>query len=334
MARPRTMSIGGATFDLFVRMDRSAVTEADGGLSLCFPAGAKIKVEQIIETCGGGAANTSVGLARLECDTSFCGVVGSDQWGERLLKNLQDEHVDILSATVVEGENSSSSIILSLGSGERVILYNAGTNIHLQDATFDREAASKCDWLYLTHLQQGSTIIFDDIITILSHPTKTVGLTWNPGSTQIKEGWGSPENRALLARTRVLLVNKEEAAAFTKTKETEEALRILSDAGAAVVCVTDGKNGAMATDGKTLYRCAPIADAAVVDVTGAGDAFGTGVTWAILNGLDLPTALRAGTISSTSVLGFFGAQAGLLTNTEMQKRLSSSRPDVQMTPLR
>ncbi len=328
------MSIGGATFDLFVQMNRERVTETGDSSSLCFPAGAKIPVEQIIETCGGGASNTSVGLRRLGCEAAFCGVVGNDQWGERMLKNLQDEGVDIASATIVEGENSSSSIILSLGSGERIILHNTGTNIHLHDATFDRAAAATRDWLYLTHIQQRSTVILDDIIAILSDATRNVGLTWNPGSTQIAEGYASEGNRTLLAHTRILLLNREEALAFTKAADAEQALTLLIQTGTRIICITDGAAGATATDGTQIYRCPPKPDCEIVDTTGAGDAFGTGATWAILQGLDLPAALRAGTINAANVLGSIGAQDGLLTDIEMKNRLSSSTLDVQMTPLR
>jgi malate dehydrogenase (oxaloacetate-decarboxylating) len=43
--------------------------------------GHKVKVREVVESCGGGANNTAVGLARLGCNAAFCGVVGDDQWG-------------------------------------------------------------------------------------------------------------------------------------------------------------------------------------------------------------------------------------------------------------
>ncbi|TSC98729.1 MAG: hypothetical protein Greene101449_862, partial [Candidatus Peregrinibacteria bacterium Greene1014_49] len=61
-----------------------------------------------------------------------------------------------------------------------------------------------------------------------------------------------------------------------------------------------------------------------IDTTGAGDAFTTGVTWALLTGLTLPDALIAGTINSGSVVGAIGAQAGLLTDIEMRARMKST----------
>lgn len=327
------MTIGGATFDLFVRTGGAASAGAGGQeRELRFPVGAKIGVEQIIETCGGGASNTAVGLSRLGCAVAFCGVVGNDQWGERMLKNLRENGVDASPATVVEDENSSSSIILSVESGERIILYNAGSTVHLHDVTFDRAEAQERDWIYLTHLQKAGREIMDDLAAMTGGEGR-IGLTWNPGGTQVNAGWDAQENRALLAHTDILLLNKEEALGFTRTATVEDALRTLLKAGVKTVCVTDGKDGATATDGTQVFHCPPPEDVEVTDTTGAGDAFGTGLTWAILNGLDLPTALRTGTINATSVLGSIGAQAGLLTNTEMTKRLSSLQLPVQSHPL-
>ena len=107
---PRTLSIGGATFDLFVRTATPVMLQKNGKGEkiLALPLGAKIRVDQVIEACGGGAANTSVGLKRLGCEGHFCGIIGSDQWGERMLGTLQKEGVDVSSATVVEGETSAS----------------------------------------------------------------------------------------------------------------------------------------------------------------------------------------------------------------------------------
>ncbi len=331
MSAFRTLSIGGATYDLFVRTGKDIVCDDCEPKSLLLPVGRKIRVQEVIETCGGGAANSSVGLARLGLETSFCGIIGSDQWGERMLQNLQKEGVDVSGATVIENETSSFSIILNTDSGERVILYSTGANAHLHDATFDKDRAGRMDWLYFNHIHEKSHVIEDDIVRILSDYPR-VGMTWNPGGRQLKKGMEDPGNAALLRRTGLLLLNKEEAAVFTGKSTSEDAIRVLLKAGAMHVCITDGPHGSLASDGRTLYFCGAVEGAPVTDSTGAGDAFGTGATWAIVTGLGLPIALQAGTINATSVLGSIGAQAGLLTHTEMQNRLNQSALRVEARP--
>lgn len=327
---PRTLSIGGATYDLFVRTDQSIVHEHEGRKMFSFPLGDKIRVNDIVSTVGGGASNTSVGLARLGCQASFCGIVGEDQWGNLICDNFKKERVNTDLATFIDKETSSFSLVLSAGNGERVILTHPGTAKHLHDVTFDREAATHFDAVYLNHIHAESCVIENDLIDIFVS-TPSIHLSWNPGGCQIEAGLTEKNNALLVAHTAILFLNKEEALAFTGAKTVTDALRVLHAAGAKIVCITDGADGAYATDGKTSYHC-PALDGPVVDTTGAGDAFGTGVTWAVLKGKDLPTALQAGTINAMSVVGVIGAEKGLLTETQMQLSLEQSNLTVTAEP--
>jgi sugar/nucleoside kinase (ribokinase family) len=325
---PKTLSIGGVTYDLFVRLPHDQVHASEHAKDFHLPLGEKVRVERVIETCGGGAGNTAVGLARLGCSASVSSVVGEDQWGQRLLDNFRKEHVSTESLTVVEGETTSFSIILSGGGGERVILYTPGANVHLHDALFDRDAMQTAEWIVLNHIQENACMIHDDLIQWLKHSGK--GLTWNPGGCVLRKGSKDAEIAALLQCTHLLIVNKEELLQFTGMSDTHDALRHLISLGVRFVCMTDGSRGVMATDGTKLYRCGPCPGVTVADTTGAGDAFTTAATWALLHGGDLPEALRAGTINSGSVVAVIGAQGGLLTDIELRERLRSTKIDVSI----
>ncbi|ALM10098.1 MAG: carbohydrate kinase PfkB [Candidatus Peribacter riflensis] len=325
------MSIGGATYDLFVRLKRDALCEMNQQPMFALPLGEKIHVDEVIETCGGGASNTSVGLARLGCDALFEGVIGSDLWGQRLIANLQKEGVNTSHALIVENEVSSFSIILSASGGERVILYTPGANAHLHKSNFDREIAQQMNWVYLNHIQESAHDIQEDIVEILAQ--EHLHLTWNPGGRQVAAGIDAPMNKRLLPFADLLLLNFEEALDFTHTSTLEHALVALLASGAKRICVTDGRRGVTATDGERRYQCPCDDSAPVVDTTGAGDAFGTGVTWALLKGLPFPTALKAGTLNAAGVVGAMGAQQGLLTEETMQEYLRSTPLTVSDRPL-
>lgn len=327
---PKTMSIGGATFDLFVIADHGVIHKDERSPFFTLPLGSKIRVDDVVRACGGGAHNTAVGLSRLGCDASYCGVIGDDPWGEAILQNCSTENVDTEHVTVVENEATDFSIILSARGGERVILKHPGTSKHLQDATFAREAAADVDWIYLNSIQEEACQIEDDIIRILVE-IPHARLTWNPGNCQIDMGTKRHNIRELLRQTDLLVLNREEAIAFTKEQDVPSAMKHLRGCGAKIVCVTDGARGVLATDGTSIHHCLP-EDCAVVDTTGAGDAFGTGMTWALLTGKTLPIALRAGTINAMSVVGATGSQPGLLTLAAMEKRLAQS--DITVTETR
>ncbi len=314
-----TVSIGAAAFDLFLRTDLSTLHTCNGQRTIAFEVGGKQRIETVIGGCGGGAANTSVGLSRLGMHAAFCGMLSDDQWGQILRKSLEEEDVDVRLATVIENETASFSIVLLLPNGERTILNDPGVTRHLHDVTFDRAAVGKADAIYFNHIHADSCVIEDDLLS-MKRAKPSMYLTWNPGGNQLKEGLRKPSNRALVACTDLLLLNKEEALAFTDTPTEKDALTALIDAGAKVVCITDGPRGATATNGKMIYHC-PALDGNVVDTTGAGDAFGSAMTWALLQGFDLPMSVRAGTINAQSVVQVIGAESGLLTEDQMHSKL-------------
>lgn len=320
----RSLSIGGATYDIFVTL-KDTVENAKH--ELVFPAGSKTHIRNVIEACGGGAANTSVGLSRLGCTASFCGVLGADQWGEKMLQNLQKEKVKTDSATIVEGETSSFSIILSTGH-DRSILTAPGVSEHLHDVTFDANAMMNADVIYLNHLSETACVIENDIVRMLKGFAGH--LTWNPGGCQIEAGMHAHDKTELLKMTSLLLVNMEEVLQFTGCKTMDEAISALRTAGVKCVMVTDGKNGVTAEDETGRYHC-PVAETTVVDTTGAGDAFGTGATWALAQGMSLQKALIAGTLNAAKVVSAIGSETALLHEDEMHTLLSST--DLEVTRL-
>lgn len=324
----RTLSIGGATFDLFMKTDASIIHECGELKAFALPFGKKIGVNDVIGTCGGGADNTAVALARLGCDAGFSGVTGDDQWGDAIKKNFEKEGVRTNGLIVIEHEPTSFSLILNAPSGERTILTHKSMDRHFHDVTFDREAASTVDAVYLNHIHEDTCVIEDDLIQILTD-TPDVHITWNPGGSQIKAGMQT--HGALLAHTDLLMLNKEEALAFSHTSSTKDAMKALIGAGVKIVCVTDGAHGSWSTDGKDMHFC-PALEGKIVDTTGAGDAFGSAMTWAILSGKNLPTALKAGTIQAMSVVGAVGAQAGLLTATALESTLEQTPLAVATEP--
>ena len=116
-----TVSIGGATIDLFVRLKEDTEKKVIQNNAFALPLGEKLSLRSAQEFCGGGASNTSVGLARLGCSSRFIGILASDSWGELQKKTLEREHVSTQHAVIVEGETSGFSLILLPENGERTI---------------------------------------------------------------------------------------------------------------------------------------------------------------------------------------------------------------------
>jgi len=332
-------SIGGAAFDVFIRAPHQTVQTLSGSRSLQFPLGAKLKVESVIQGCGGGAANTSVGFARLGMRARFCGITGDDEWGQEIQKILRNEGVLTDAAIVVEDEVSSFSIILvDPASGERTILYSPNVNAHMHKAIFPKDVLAHSQWIFLNHLADVSANIIDDCLELVREP-HSIRFAWNPGGSQIQSGMDAKTTRALLPHTDILFLNAEEAATFTnepldadRVQTISNALRKGMAAGVKLFCITDAARGAYVTDGKTVFHALP-PSLKIVDATGAGDAFAVGMTWGVFTGLPLQESLKAGMLNAASVIQVVGTQPGLLTGKVMRQQLSGTPLSVQTFPL-
>ena len=130
----------------------------------------------------------------------------------------------------------------------------------------------------------------------------------NPAGPELAE----PEKlRGILESVDVLCVNKEEMSMIVHGKTLEElALHALQYVPVAIV--SDGPNGVVATDGKTIVRAGMYEDVPVIDRTGAGDAFASGFLSQWSQGKSLKDSIVFASANSTSVVTKIGAKAGIL----------------------
>ncbi len=324
----RTLSIGGTCYDLFVTLGEQTLSGIDDGTQFRIPLGSKLRAQGVQGTCGGGAANTAVSFARLGCEASLASVMADDDWGKSVQHALKKEGVDTTHSTVVENEMSAFSLILHGKNRDRIIIASPGVTAHLHDITFDRDALRNADWVYMNSLHQDSCEIQDDILAAFGNAAAPK-LSWNPGGAQIEEGLRAQHHKALLANTAVLLLNREEALRFAQAGTVEQAMERCQAAGAQIVCVTDGAGGATAQSAAGTFHCSALPCSAV-DTTGAGDAFGSTLTWCIAQDWDLRKSLQASTINAVSVLQQTGAQPGLLTAKALQAALAKNPPPVTL----
>jgi len=127
----------------------------------------------------------------------------------------------------------------------------------------------------------------------------------------------------------VVILNREEAVLVGggNHEDMHDLFNHLHALGPRIVVITDGPDGAYASDGHNRYKMPLYPDAgAPVDRTGAGDAFASTFVAALAKGLSIEDALRWAPINSMSVVQKVGAQEGLLTDEQLMHFLSQA-PD-------
>jgi len=111
----------------------------------------------------------------------------------------------------------------------------------------------------------------------------------------------------------LFMVNEIEAHLLTKKEGVKPQLRTIKKLGPKMVIVTEGAEGAGFYNGKEFLYIKPHR-VKVVEVTGAGDAFGASfVAGLIRKPNNVRFALKLALINAESVIRRHGAHAGLLT---------------------
>lgn len=324
------IAIGDTVTDAFIDIKQASVytehdQDHDGTIDeeLCFINGAKIPYESVTTIPAvGNAANAAVSAARLGLTSAFVSDVGNDEHGKEILATLVKQGVDTRYVRAHDGIPSNYHYVLK-HNAERTIL------IKHQKYPYKLPDIGAPKWIYFSSVGEDSLPYHEEIAAyIKTHPE--VKLAFQPGTFQIK--MGKDVLKELYARTEAFFSNVEEARIILKTKESEPAKlpKMMSSLGPKISVITDGPKGAYAYDGYSgkTYFMPPYPDPKPpVSRTGAGDAFSSTFTVALLFGKSVPEALAWGPINSMNVVQHVGAQAGLLTMTELEKYLAERPAD-------
>lgn len=272
------------------------------------------QVEQLVDeatlTIGSSSAIFACGAARLGLRVAFIGVMGNDEFGRFMQRELVKREVDTRGMVVNPSLKTGLSVILSRPSGDRAVLTFAGSigALRYEDIDFDLISRAR-------HLHLGSFFMLDNLrpdIPRLFAQAKSLGLTVSLDTNyDPSEQWdgGLAET---LPYVDIFLPNQTELLAITRTQNVADGLTALSRQ-VPTVAVKLGAAGAVARQGEVTVQ-ADILPVALVDTTGAGDSFDAGFIYGYLSGWDLHRTLRLASICgslSTRAAGGTGAQATL-----------------------
>ena len=306
MATPYIITIGAGIQDVFLsQSDKfSPVCANPNDWFLRLDLGVKVNVNNINFSTGGGATNAAVTFARQGIRSSFMGTVGHDPAGQAVLTDLDKEGVDTSHVSFSEKFNTGYSVLLLAPNGERTILTYRGASTHYDASNFDLKD-SDADWIYVSSMA-GSMDVLDKIF----HQARrlNIKICFNPGKGELDQ---PDQLRGLLQDVDILLVNKEEAQQIVSGDNLSDMVRKLQRIVPTVI-ISDGSNGVVASDGKTIVEAGIYAEVNVVDRTGAGDAFGSGFLSQWILGKSLRNSVVFASANSTSVVTKVGAKAGIL----------------------
>lgn len=328
------LSVGDIVTDAFIKLedDQAKVSKDDKGNKLItMPFGVKIPYDHVeVLNAVGNAANASVSFARLGLKSALHANVGNDQAGRDMLTYLEKSKVDTRLMKVNPGKVSNYHYVLWYKEERTILIKHEEYTYHWPHLRPDEMPK----WIYFSSISRNALKFHDELAEWLErHPD--VKLAFQPGTFQIE--MGAKRLAALYKQAEVLAVNREEAVLISggNYKDVDDLFDRLHALGPKIVVISDGPDGAYASDGTQRLKMPIYPDPSPpFERTGAGDAFTSTFVAALIHGADIEGALQWGPINSMSVVQHVGAQKGLLTEGQLSKLLQSSPKWYRATPLK
>ncbi|HEX5743891.1 MAG TPA: carbohydrate kinase family protein [Candidatus Saccharimonadales bacterium] len=319
---PHVLAIGDIVTDAFIKLSEDyaeSSTDDKGYKRLSFELGAKlpydsVEIIQAVEC----SPNAAVSMSRLGLGASLVSWLGDDGPGKDMIEYLKGEGVGTDELVVEHGQKTNYHYVLRYG-GDRTKLQR------FEDYSYEWKAPhQRPDWLYLGVLGEKTWPLHEGILGYLeSNPD--IKLAFQPGMYHLM--WGAEKMKDFYKRAEVVVLNREEAVTVTggDHDDVHDLIDKLHGLGPKIVAVTDGPNGAYASDGRNRLTMPLYPDPAPpADRTGAGDAFASTFVASLAQGHDLESALQRAPINSMAVCQKVGAQAGLLTGKELERYLQDA----------
>jgi ribokinase len=323
MSKIDVLSVGDIVTDAFIKLfdDQAHSYENDHGKWLAMPYGMKIPFDhvEVLEAVG-NAPNAAVSFARLGLSSGLVANVGGDQHGRDMINALHNSGVDTRFVRINPDKKSNYHYVLWYKEERTILIKHEDYDYHWP-ALKPKELPR---WVYFSSISENALEYHDDLAEWLQQ-NPDIKLAFQPGTFQMKVG---VERLAqLYRRTEVVVLNREEAVQVTggNYDDLHDLFNRLHEYGPKTVCITDGPDGAYASDGENRFRMPPYPDPAPpFERTGAGDAFASTFVAAIMKGANIEGALQWGPINSMNVVQHTGAQEGLLTEKELSTLLEAA----------
>lgn len=319
------MCIGDIVTDAFIKLiDDEAVTyQNEEGKWLAMKFGTKLPFDhvEILEAVG-NAANAAVSFARLGLNTSFVTNVGGDDAGRGMIRALQKEGVDDRFVRINGTKNSNYHYVLWYKEERTILIKHEEYDYHWPSL----KPAETPKWVYFSSISE-KAIEYHDYVADWLEANPEVKLAFQPGTFQMEAG--VERLKRIYARSEVVILNREEAVFVTggDYHNLHDLMDRLHGLGVKIVVITDGPDGAYASDGQQRLQMPLYPDPAPPkERTGAGDAFASTFVAALAKGNTIEGALQWAPINSMSVVQETGAQAGLLSEEKLEEFLRHS-PD-------
>lgn len=261
---------------------------------------------------GGKGANQAVAAGRAGADIAFIACVGTDDIGERIRQQLQQDRINTAPVETVADESTGVAMIFVNGEGENNIGIYSGANAALTPARVAQHQQVIAD--------------ADALLMQLESPLESVLAAAKIARAQQTQVILNPApatalSDELLAHIDIITPNETEAEILTgiAVKSDEDAARAaaaLHAKGIATVLITLGRRGVWLSEQGNGVRI-PGFSVQAIDTIAAGDTFNGAFITARLEGVAMHDAVRFAHAAAAIAVTRPGAQPSVPWRTEI-----------------
>lgn len=258
-----------------------------------FPViGKEIMAAEMIYTLGSSSAIFASNLSTLGVSVAYCGCIGSDNFGDKILYDLNAKNVNAQNIIRSKTSGTGITVAFNFDQDRAMVTYPGAMNeLKAEDITNDLLSESH-------HLHVSSVFLQPSLkpgLVDLFKRAKDLGLTtsldpqWDP-----KEEWDCDWNNLLLL-VDVFLPNIEELKNITKKHSETEAIDSIKNT-ANIIVVKKGTEGATIISRDEMFEQSAFINNDFADAIGAGDSFDAGFISSFLQKKSLKECAEFGAV--------------------------------------
>ena len=308
------LGLGNALVDILVRIDDDTLLRSLDLPKSCMTLVSASQIDAILarlariarlekqETCGGSAANTISGLARLGVGTGYIGKIGHDAYGEFFAGEMRRHGTD---ARMFYGASQTGRALgLITPDSERTFATFLGAAVELEASDLAPELFRGYDYFHIEGYMVQNHPLAETALRLAKEAGLEVSLDLASHNV-VRENLSFLQG--MVSRyVDIVFANEDESMAFSGRSSPADALVTISPS-CRIAVVKLGKNGSLVKSDKEEHRvdCIP---ARAVDTTGAGDLYAAGFLYGLIRGYPLPVCGRIGSLLSGKVVEVVGAK--------------------------
>ena len=258
-----------------------------------FPViGKEILANKITVTLGSSSAIFASNLSSLGASVSYCGCIGNDDFGDKILYDLSSKKVD--TGNIIRSATADTGITVAFNfNQDRAMVTYPGAMNELKESNITDAMLQSA-----RHLHVSSVFLQPALKTglvDLFKRAKNFGLTtsldpqWDPA-----EKWECDWSN-LLPHVDVFFPNIEELKNITKESTVTQAVNSIKDI-ANIIVVKNSVEGAIVFDKDEVTEQAAFINHDFADAIGAGDSFDAGFISQFIRGKSLKECAQSGAI--------------------------------------